>query len=178
MREARVIDAAKLCPSLAEFKAHIRLVGSDMDPDLTLKLRAAIMAAEGFVGQILAPSVFTRQCALALSTPLMVPVVSVTSVTVDGEPLDPSLYRVNSDGVLVIDKSVEGEQMVVVYSAGEGDLPDDIKAAILLHAAALFNNPVDSVETMPKASTNLLRRYRRWELPVSAAPITVNQEGA
>ncbi|NLZ20297.1 MAG: hypothetical protein GXY24_08600, partial [Bacteroidales bacterium] len=40
---------------------------------------------------------------------------------------------------------------------------EDIKAAVLLHAAALFNNPVDSVETLPKASSRLLDPYRTWQ---------------
>jgi hypothetical protein len=37
-----------------------------------------------------------------------------------------------------------------------------MKAAILLHAASLFNNPTDSVEVLTKASQNLLRPYRSW----------------
>jgi hypothetical protein len=54
--------------------------------------------------------------------------------------------------------------MVIIYRAGRTEVEYDIRAAILLHAAALFNNPVDSVETLPKASFNLLRPYRNWEL--------------
>ena len=39
-----------------------------------------------------------------------------------------------------------------------------LKAAILMHAASLFNNPTDSVEVLTKASQNLLRPYRSWGL--------------
>ena len=52
--------------------------------------------------------------------------------------------------------------MEVTYTAGMASVDPDIKAAILLHAAALFNNPVDSVEVLPKASTRLLDPYRTW----------------
>ena len=58
-----------------------------------------------------------------------------------------------------------GHEVEITYTAGMKEVPYDIQAAILLHASALFNNPVDSVETLPKASTNLLRPYRLWELP-------------
>jgi hypothetical protein len=35
--------------------------------------------------------------------------------------------------------------------------------AVMLIAAAMFNNPIDSVEQLPKASQMLLRPYRQWK---------------
>lgn len=87
----------------------------------------------------------------------------VVSVKVDGVTVDGSLYNLDGNAV-VFDESMEGEQAVIVYEAGWEDVPYDVRAAILMHAAALFNNPVDSVEGLPKASTNLLRPYRNWEI--------------
>ena len=57
-----------------------------------------------------------------------------------------------------------GTSMKVTYEAGYESIPWDMKAAILMHAASLFNNPTDSVETLAKASQNLLRPYRSWGL--------------
>ena len=57
-----------------------------------------------------------------------------------------------------------GTSMKVAYEAGYDSLPWDMKAAILMHAASLFNNPTDSVEVLTKASQNLLRPYRSWGL--------------
>ena len=45
-----------------------------------------------------------------------------------------------------------------------GQIPADIVSAILLIASSLFSNPMDSVETLPKASSKLLRPYRNYEL--------------
>jgi len=64
--------------------------------------------------------------------------------------------------VLTLPQGVTGETMTVTYEAGYECIPDDMKAAILMHATTLFNNPADSVETLAKASQNLLRPYR-WD---------------
>ena len=63
---------------------------------------------------------------------------------------------------LLISSEVSGETLVVTYEAGLSQVPFDMKAAILLTAAKLFNNPVDSVESLPSVAKNLLRPYRSW----------------
>lgn len=148
-------------PTLAEFKRHIRLTTSDMDADLTMKLKASIRSAEHYIGRIIALSSFTYTGDLEPQILLNGPVVSVTSVSVDNQTLSSDKYSLKGD-VLTID--AVGDDVVVVYTAGMSVPDDDIKAAILLHAAALFNNPVDSVETLPKASMRLLDPYRTWGL--------------
>ena len=65
---------------------------------------------------------------------------------------------------LCVPQGVTGELMTVTYEAGYECIPADMKAAILMHAASLFNNPTDSVEVLTKASQNLLRPYRSWGL--------------
>ena len=146
-------------PTLAEFKAHIRLTTSDMDSDLTLKLKAAIRSAEHYIGQIIAKSTFVYSDVFAKTVYLQGPVISVSGVKVDDTALSEDKWTLKGD-VLTID--AEGETLEVTYLAGMNAPDDDIKAAILLHAAALFNNPVDSVETLPKASSRLLDPYRTW----------------
>lgn len=146
-------------PTLDEFKAHIRLTTSDMDADLTIKLKAAIRSAEHYIGQIIALSVFVYTDDFAKTVYLQGPVLSVSGVKVDGVTLSSDKYSLKGE-VLTID--AEGETLEVTYTAGMMVVDDDIKAAILLHAAALFNNPIDSVETLPKASSRLLDPYRTW----------------
>ena len=148
-------------PDLAEFKRHIRLTTSDMDADLEMKLKASIRSAEHYIGKIIALSSFVQSGDLECSVLLNGPVVSVDSVKVDGTAIPDTRYSLKGD-LLFID--AVGEEVEVSYTAGMEYPDDDIKAAILLHAAALFNNPVDSVEVLPKASMRLLDPYRKWGL--------------
>lgn len=146
-------------PTLAEFKSHIRLTTSDLDTDLQLKLQAAIRSAEHYIGMVIAQSVFTYTGDYAKTLTLEAPVSGVTRVAVDGVALSDEEWSLSGNVLTVL---TEGATMEVTYSAGMASVDPDIKAAILLHAAALFNNPVDSVEVLPKASTRLLDPYRTW----------------
>lgn len=146
-------------PTLAEFKSHIRLTTSDMDADLQLKLQAAIRSAEHYIGQVIAQSVFTYTGDYVKTLTLEAPVIGVTGVEVDGVALSDGEWSLSGNVLTVL---TEGASMEVTYTAGMASVDPDIKAAILLHAAALFNNPVDSVEVLPKASTRLLDPYRTW----------------
>ena len=146
-------------PTLDEFKAHIRMTSYDLDDDLRLKLLAAIRSAEHYIGLVIAQSVFTYTGAYAKTITLEAPVISVTGVKVDGVALSDGEWSLSGNVLTVL---TEGASMEVTYTAGMASVDPDIKAAILLHAAALFNNPVDSVEVLPKASTRLLDPYRTW----------------
>ena len=146
-------------PTLDEFKQHIRITTNDMDADLTLKLKASIRSAEHYIGQIIAKSVFVYTDVFAKTVILEGPVIEVSGVKVNGVSISSDKWELKGE-VLTID--AEGDTLEVTYSAGMVVVDDDIKAAILLHAAALFVNPVDSVETMPKASSRLLDPYRTW----------------
>ena len=148
-------------PSLNDLKANLRITSSDLDVVLEADLKSAIVAAEHHVGRKIGMSVFTLTTDFSGSLKLEGPVASITSVTLDGVVLDPSAYTLRRN-TLTFAAGVAGTSVIVVYSAGMSYVPEDIKAAILLHAGQLFNDPVDSVEALPKASTNLLRPYRRW----------------
>lgn len=149
-------------PTLQEFKAHIRVTSDDLDTTLQSCLMAAINSAEHHIGRYIAPSTVTRTVPFSTTVRLRGPVVSVTSVSVDGTALEAGQYSVLFD-VLTVD--AEGEALTVVYETGFTAVPYDIRAAILLHATSLFNNPSDSVETLPRASRLLLRPYRTYGLP-------------
>ena len=146
-------------PTLEEFKAHIRMTSYDLDTDLRLKLQAAIRSAEHYIGQVIAQSVFTYTGDYVKTLTLEAPVIGVTGVKVDGVALSDGAWSLSGNVLTVL---TEGASMEVTYTAGMASVDPDIKAAILLHAAALFNNPVDSVEVLPKASTRLLDPYRTW----------------
>ena len=148
-------------PTLAEFKRHIRLTTCDMDEDLTMKLKASIRSAEHYIGRIIALSSFTHTGDLDSVVRLFGPVVGISSVKVDGQTLSSDKYVLKGDRLYI---DAVGDEVQVVYTAGMEYPDDDIKAAVLLHAAALFNNPVDSVEMLPKASMRLLDPYRTWGL--------------
>lgn len=151
-------------PTLAEFKAHLRIVSNDLDTDLTAKLKAAILYAEHYIGLTIAKSTFVKTCAFSTTVRLRTPLIGVTSVKVGDTTLQTTDWSV-ADGVLTIIGGYDAQADIqVTYTAGMEAVPDDMTAAIMLHAAALFTNPVDSVETLPKASQNLLRSYRSWGL--------------
>ena len=79
------------------------------------------------------------------------------------ERLSLALSSMYSENSLAIASDVEGENVEVVYSAGITVAPDDIKAAVLLMGASIFNNPVDRPEERDRTTArNLLRPYRNW----------------
>ena len=146
---------------LQEFKRHIRMTSDDLDAELYAKLLAAVRHAEHHIGKVILRSEFVETVPFASSYVLKVPNPVVESLEVDGT----EVTGYGLDGrVLSVPQGVSGEQMTVTYEAGYECIPDDMKAAILMHAASLFNNPTDSVEVLTKASQNLLRPYRSWGL--------------
>ena len=79
----------------------------------------------------------------------------------DGVQLTEDEYRIDRRTIL-LSPEVMGESLLVTYEAGMASVPFDMKAAILLSASKLFNNPVDSVESLPSVAKNLLRPYRSY----------------
>ena len=151
-----------LQPSLAEFKRHLRITANDLDEELTAKLKSAVMMAEHEISAVLSVSTFTLSREFAHSIPLRWPATGVTSVKVDGSAIAPEKYSLTEDS-LTIASDVDGEAVEVVYTAGLTPAPEDIKAAILLLAANIFNNPVDRPEERDRTTArNLLRPYRTW----------------
>ena len=144
---------------LQEFKRHIRMTSDDLDAELYAKLLAAVRHAEHHIGKVILRSEFVETVPFASSFLLKVPAPVVESLEVDGEETN----GFDQDGK-TLHVYGSGTSMKVTYEAGYESIPWDMKAAILMHAASLFNNPTDSVETLAKASQNLLRPYRSWGL--------------
>lgn len=146
---------------LQEFKRHIRMTSDALDAELYAKLMAAVRHAEHHIGKVILRSEFVTTVPFASSLTLKAPGIVVESLEVDGVAVQG--YCLNGR-VLNVPAGVSGETVTVTYEAGYECIPDDMKAAILMHAASLFNNPTDSVEVLTKASQNLLRPYRSWGL--------------
>ena len=144
---------------LQEFKRHIRMTSDDLDAELYAKLLAAVRHAEHHIGKVILRSEFVETVPFASSYILKVPNPVVESLEVDGEETN----GFDQDGE-TLHVYGSGTSMTVTYEAGYESIPWDMKAAILMHAASLFNNPTDSVEVLTKASQNLLRPYRSWGL--------------
>jgi len=144
---------------LQEFKRHIRMTSDDLDAELYQKMLAAVQHAEHHIGKVILRSEFVVDVPFSNSITLKVPNPVVEGLEVDG--VATTGYDLDGKTLHVYGT---GTNMKVTYVAGYECLPWDMKAAILMHAASLFNNPTDSVETLAKASQNLLRPYRSWGL--------------
>ena len=149
-------------PSLEDLKRHLRITSDDLDDTLIMYLQAAIESAEHHIGSIIARSEFVYDGWFVRSFDMKGPGCELKSIEVDGNLLEESDYKVNRCTVLISQDVNQCEKITVTYEAGMTQVPFDIKAAVLLIAAKLFNNPVDSVETLPSVAKNLLRPYRSW----------------
>lgn len=124
-------------------------------------LMASINSAEKHIGKIIARSEFTYTGKFIRSLELKGPDAAVKTVEVDGIPLGDNDFSV-SGRTLLMSVNVSGCELKVVYEAGLAFVDFDIKAAVLLTAAKLFNNPMDTVESLPSSAKNLLRPHRSW----------------
>ena len=144
---------------LFELKRNLRLDADveDFDGDLTVKLDAAIAAAGSFIGRDLNQvPVYSYPYAERMELNLD-PALHVDSVSVGSEKLD-DVEWAYMDGALIIYVDDRTDETVVVKTAYRSY----IRAAVLMHAGSLWMTPTDSVEQLPKQSTNLLRQYRKY----------------
>ena len=149
----------KALVSLSELKSNLRLPASFelYDADLTMKLQAAVSHAGTFIGRDLdqVPVIsypFAGSMKLELDLALQ-----VTAVKVGDTQLEASDW-VYSDGTMTITGDHPESDVVEVST----EYVPDIKIAVLMHASSMWLNPADSVENLPKASTNLLSQYRQY----------------
>ena len=148
-------------PSLDDLKRHLRITSNDLDETLEVYLLAAIESAEHLIGKIIALSEFTYTGWFVRSFDMKGPWRKVVKIEVDGVELSEADYTVDKKTIL-ISQEIQGREMTVVYESGMSQVPFDMKAAIMLAAAKLFNNPADTVESLPSVAKNLLRPYRSY----------------
>lgn len=145
-----------------ELRDHLRLATGDFDNILELHLKAAIASAEEFTGLVLRRGNFqlAGNFSHEIKTDIM-PISEIVSVSLDGKEVGKGCVEIE-DSVLRFPDGMHGEKVKLEFIAGFAEIPSDIAAAILLIASRFFENPADSVEQLPKASTNLLRPHKKW----------------
>ncbi len=127
------------------------------------KLKAAIDSAEHYIGRIILESSINDTLPFSSKVALSRPLISVDGVEVDDAETSDFTTDIFT-GTLLFPEDMSGHAVEVSYTAGMGQIPSDIVSAILLMASSLFANPMDSVETLPKASQMLLRPHRTYDL--------------
>ncbi len=160
----REFDKDILTEGLNRLKSHLRLTADDLDEELQQKLRAAVYSAEHQIGRVIFRSDFVDTIPFSPEIRLDSPLIAVESVAVDGAPITEGWTTQHATSSILFDQSVAGNEVEVAWTSGMEQVPDDLMNAILLIASSLFNNPLDSVETLPKASAALLRPYRNYEI--------------
>lgn len=174
--------------TLARAKRHMRVVISDEDEDITSMIKAARMAAEEYTRRAFVYQVWDAAypCfptyGIRLPKPPLISLISVNYTDDDDvyQLLPSDQYRVDSfaePGVILRPNGVRwpiitqaGPRVVIRFAAGypqgagsPGDdaenVPDPIKAAILLHVGEMYENR-DVAAEMPMACESLLHPYR------------------
>lgn len=156
-------DATALSFFLGRLKSHLRITSDDLDGELMAKLTAAIDSAEHYIGRVILLSNFVDVLPFSSKVALSRPLISVDGVKVDDTETSDFTKDIFT-GTLFFPEDMTGYAVEVSYTAGMRQVPSDIVNAILLMASSLFANPMDSVETLPKASQLLLRPHRTYDL--------------
>ena len=147
--------------TLEEMKDHLHITSDDFDNTLTVNIESATASAEAFINKPICKVVDTYSVPFVKQITLPDGYTEIENVRVDGKEIPYEiLNNVLSAGVN------DGEMLTygVVYGYTSQSCPADIKMAIMLMAAGYFNNPVDSVEQLPKASTALLKRHKKYNV--------------
>ena len=148
---------------LDNLKKQLRISDNDFDEQLRICVSAALTAAESSTGIHIQQETLSWDLPFEEEMDLPEFPADIQSVKLDGKQLSEDQYV--SDGLhLYLAEGLSGLHVTVTVKVGYQTLPDDIRMAVLLAAARYFTNPVDSVENLPKASENLLRPYRRYNV--------------
>lgn len=146
--------------TLEQLKNHLHMFTTDFDSTLMLNIRAAVAKSENYIGCAIWHAEQTVSVPFVNTVVIDEPTAQVIQVKVDGQEVN-HMYL---NGVL----TVEGKGKVLEYTMQVGytaeECPADIQMAILLIAAKMFNNPVDSVENLPSASQNMLHPYKHYHI--------------
>ena len=150
--------------SLDDIKEWNYIEDKHFDGKLRMCIEAGVANVEAYANRIVWPSTFALSLDhVEYDIPFREYPVTSVAISVDGTPLDASLYTYDGNSIL-IDASVKGESMEISVQVGNEEVEGDIKAAILLVASELFRNPTDSVKQLPTASQQILKPYRRTNI--------------
>lgn len=173
----RVTAPAALPVTLAEVKAHLRVLHPDEDAMIQSYLAAVVCELDGKDGELfrcLAPQVWEQEIIIGPS-PTALPLGPVNAATVTVEYLDDTGGRVplsssafavtpaaGTDDAYIkwLAGAPSGRTAFVRFDAGEGAIEPAIKAAILLLTEDLYNGR-DAAPARERTIANLLRPYKR-----------------
>jgi uncharacterized phiE125 gp8 family phage protein len=162
------------CFALADLQAHLRLT----DYSESSLLDGMALAAQGMVEKRIQRLLTRRNATLRLpglpsgNCPVELPggeVGAITSVTVDGVAVTGTTFYGDSPAVLLpADEwpavTGEGYPVVIVYTVGFAAVPGDLRAALLMLAADLFEHRTNSeagpLVEVPLAAQALLEQWR------------------
>lgn len=160
--------------SLAEVKNYLRLSHNYDDSLLEDIIKAAVTAAEDFIGlSILAKEIrFTSNLKYRQKFTLKYrPLLNITKMTLRyierEEELQPEQYYVNNDRCIVnLVRPLIGEELIMEYIAGfdEKEIPPSIKHGILLHIAEMYDREQVINELLPAEVRNLYLPYRQLKV--------------
>ena len=128
------------------------------DQDLASKLSAAIAFAESFINRDLSRVPVISYPYARVTEIDLDPALHIVGVSVGGEEIQPSGWSYADKKLLIYGTGYDDTDVVTV----ETEWRHDIAVSVLMHASSLWLNPTDSVETLPKASRNLLSQYRTY----------------
>jgi len=175
-----IIPATAQPVTVSELKNNIGIFHTEKDAILELYIASAVDYAERFTGRQFMPAVWELQTDtyyeyFKISKAPFVSIVSVKyydannalqTLVADTDYIvsstNPAIIQFLSDFVLY-DRP---DALQIRFNAGYANaaaVPALIKASIILIAGKMYESPIDSVENLPKASTNLLRQYRLWQ---------------
>lgn len=167
--------------AVEELKQNIGIFHTAKDDMLLLYIQSAVDYAERYTGRQLMPAVWELQMStfysyLKISKAPFISLISIKYYDADNVlrtlvadtdfvvcSSDPAIIQFKTEFVLY-DRP---DALQIRFNAGYANaaaVPALIKSAIILMSGKMYDNPIDSVENLPKASTNLLRQYRLWQM--------------
>lgn len=165
---AKLADPPVIEPvSLVEAKTFLRIDTGDEDSLIDYLITAARHAAEKYTSRSFITQTWKLYVERVVGTIYLPysPVQEIESVTVGGVEIPPSKYSlVGDDAFSVIQPliAVTPESVLIRYITGYGsdpeDVPADIRQAILITVAHLYENR--EIGGIPPGAIELLRPYR------------------
>jgi uncharacterized phiE125 gp8 family phage protein len=163
---------------VVEAEEMTEYTGGDDSPEMDALIAQAVAAAVDKVESLTSRALITREITetrpycdwLRKIQLLRGPVVSIDSVTADGEALDTDKYELINDCVYFDPYHLCTRKVVIVYTAGygteAGDVPDALRLAVKRIAATALEHREDVVvgtiaTTLPHEVTGLISQYRR-----------------
>lgn len=175
----QVLPPSGTVTTVENIKLRIGIYHNERDSVILSHIKAATDIAEQFTGRQLLLSTYQLvlpkfESYLYLPKPPLNQIIAIryfdeTDTQQNIDPNDRTKVQIAKDTIgrsillfsEVLPTADRIDAVTIEFEAGyNSGIPDGIMNAICLMVGGLYQNPVDSVEALPKASTNILRHYR------------------